>query len=219
MKEGTARFEFRLTVIFYYLWQVIASRKQEMIDDPAKTMENEDLLQKLISMYGEAGVSISNKDLFHQVFTFMIAGHETTSVTLTWTTFLLAKYPEFQTRLQSELDEALHGKSEITFEDLNKLNFLESCIKESMRLCPVVTNVGRQTIKDDKIGPYTIPAGTELVINVSTLCTSPCYWEHPEEFNPDRFSQEGEFQQRSKFYRLKYCDTLFCNFANNLYWI
>ena len=189
---------------------MIASRKQEMIDDPAKTMENEDLLQKLISMYGEAGVSMSNKDLFHQVFTFMIAGHETTSVTLTWTTFLLAKYPEFQTRLQSELDEALHGKTEITFEDLNKLNFLESCIKESMRLCPVVIYFGRKAIKDDKIGPYTIPAGTELVINLGALGSNPSYWKNPEEFNPDRFSEDGELHQSSTFLR-NLSNNLFCN--------
>ena len=79
--------------------EVIAARKLEMETHPQEAIEKKDLLQKLISMYEEGGLSMSNKDLFHHIFTFMIAGHETTSLSMTWAVFLLAKYPNYQPRL------------------------------------------------------------------------------------------------------------------------
>ena len=158
---------------------------------PGETMEKPDLLQKLISMYEEAGLSISNKDLFHQIFTFMLAGHETTSLSMAWFTFLLAKHHESLPRLQSEIKEALDGKLEVTFDDLDKLRFLDDCIKENLRLYPAAVFTGRRASKEDKFGPYTIPANTKLFISIGALNRNPKYWKNPDDFDPDRFSQEG----------------------------
>ena len=158
---------------------------------PGETIEKTDLLQKLIKMYEEAGLSISNKDLFHQIFTFMLAGHETTSVSMTWFIFLLAKYDELQPRLRKEIEEALDGRSDITFDDLDKLSFLDDCIKETMRLYPTVVYIGRCSLKEDKLGPYTIPPNTRVVLKIGSLGHDPKYWKNPNEFDPDRFKSKG----------------------------
>ena len=171
--------------------KVIAARKLEMESHPGETVERHDLLQKLISMYEEAGLSISNKDLFHQIFTFMIAGHETTSLSMTWFIFLLAKYHHYQPRLRKEVMEAMDGGSEITFDSLDKLRSLDNFIKETMRLYPVALVAGRQARNEDKIGPYTIPSGTRFFINIACLHRNKDYWTHPDEFNPDRFDVQG----------------------------
>ena len=180
--------------MFSVLIQVIAARKEEMEAHPGETIEKRDLLQKLISMYEEAGLSLSNKDLFHQVFTFMLAGHETTSLSMTWAIFLLAKYQEYQPRIRSEIREVLGDRSEVAFDDLDKLKVLDNCIKETMRVYPSVLFTGRVAVKEDTIGPYTIPAGTKLLVNIGSLNRNPNHWKDPNEFNPDRFSQDGRLR-------------------------
>ena len=177
--------------MIFYFPKVIAARKLEMETHPGQTVERHDLLQKLISMYEEAGLSISNKDLFHQIFTFMIAGHETTSLSMTWFIFLLAKYHHYQPRLRKEIMEAMDGGSEITFDSLDKLRCLDNFIKETMRLYPVALAIGRQAKNADKIGPYTIPAGTRVFVQAACLSRNPEHWKNPDEFNPDRFDVQG----------------------------
>ena len=171
--------------------KVIAARKQEIESHPGETMEKPDLLQKLISMYDEAGLSISNKDLFHQIFTFMMAGHETTSLSMTWVIFLLAKYHQYQPRLKAEVEEAFDGGSEITFDAIDKLRFLDNVIKETMRLYPVALFIGREARSADKFGAYTIPSGTRVFVHVTTLSRNPQHWKNPNAFDPDRFDRQG----------------------------
>jgi len=187
--------------IFYGLInKVIAARKLEMESHSGETVERQDLLHKLISMYQEAGLSISNKDLFHQIFTFMIAGHETTSLSMTWFIFLLAKYHHYQPRLRQEIKEAMDGRSEITFDSLDKLQSLDNFIKETMRLYPVALSIGRQAKNADKIGPYSIPPGTRVFVQCACLSRSPEHWKNPDEFNPDRFDVQGEHDPMFPYY-------------------
>ena len=171
--------------------EVIAARL-EMETHPREETEKQDLLQKLISMYEESELNVSNKDLFHHIFTFMIAGHETTSLSMTWAVFLLAKYHHYQPRLRKEIKDAMNGETEVAFDALDKLQFLDNFIKETLRLYPVVLNVGREAIKADKIGPYTIPPGTNVFIQIACMNRSPEHWKDPDEFNPDRFNVQGK---------------------------
>ncbi len=99
-----------------------------MKDSPNQTSARNDLLQRLINMYEAADEGISNKGLFHQIFTFMLAGHETTSLTLTWILYLLAKHPEIQSRARKEVKEVLGNSDDVTLEDLDKLKFAHTRI-------------------------------------------------------------------------------------------
>ena len=123
----------------------------------------------------------------------MIAGHETTSLSMTWVIFLLAKYHQYQPRLKAEVEEAFDGGSEITFDAIDKLRFLDNVIKETMRLCPVALIVGRQARSADKFGAYTIPSGTRFFINIAALSRNPQHWKNPDVFDPHRFDVEGNY--------------------------
>ncbi len=160
-----------------------------MKESPNQTSARNDLLQRLINMYEAADEGISNKGLFHQIFTFMLAGHETTSLTLTWILYLLAKHPEIQSRARKEVKEVLGNSDDVALEDLDKLKFLDDCIKESMRLYPVAPFTGRKSRVEDKIGPYVIPAGTSVVVLIGALNRNEKLWENASQFNPDRFKQ------------------------------
>ena len=139
----------------------------------------------------ENGVHIFNeKNVLSQTLSFMLAGHETTSMTMTWTVLLLAKYPEYQERAREEIRRVMGDRDEITLQDSKEMTFLANCIKESMRLYPVVMVINRETTKDAKFGKYTIPKNTKIQIDVASIHRNEKYWKNPNLFNPDRYDEE-----------------------------
>ena len=81
----------------------------------------------------------------------------------------------------------------MSYDDTSKMKTLDNCIKEAMRLYPAAPLIGRRCVKEDKIGPYVIPANTELFIDLGSLFRSEERWKRPDEYNPDRFNEKGMF--------------------------
>ncbi|MBD2493173.1 cytochrome P450 [Nostoc sp. FACHB-280] len=153
-----------------------------------------DLLTMLMEAKDEqTDQQMDDKLLRDEVATLMLAGHETTANTLSWTWMLLAQNLEVREKLQLELDQVLQGKLP-TLEDLGKLVYTQQVIKESMRLYPPVSLMGREAAVDTQIGDYEIPQGTSIMISQWVMHRHPKYFENPEAFQPERWTQELEKQ-------------------------
>jgi len=111
---------------------------------------------------------IDDDDILNNINTFMFAGSDTSSLTVTWTLHLLAQHPELQSRLRSELfsvDVSTSTKiSDLTdeemrtlFSDIDALPFLHNVIRESLRLIPPVHSSLRVATRDDDV-PTLYPA-------------------------------------------------------------
>jgi cytochrome P450 len=152
--------------------------------------EGDDLLSMLMAARDEeTGAAMSDRQLRDEVITLFIAGHDTTANALTWTFYLLAKYPEADERLRAELDEVLDGAVP-TVTDLPKLPYGRMVIEEAMRLYPPAWITDRQAVKEDEILGHRIPAGGHVIISPYVTHRLPTLWENPENFDPDRFSPE-----------------------------
>lgn len=149
-----------------------------------------DLLQVLLNKRNSGEHNFEDSDILSQVRSFMIAGHETTSMTMTWTVLLLAKHQEYQERAREEIRRVLGGKEEVTFQDVKEMSFLDNCIKESMRLHPAIITANRETNEDMKIGPYDIPKNTKVQLDIASIHRNEKYWKDPDRYNPDRFDDE-----------------------------
>jgi len=77
--------------------------------------------------------------------------------------------------------------TDITWAKLDELQYLNNVIKESMRLHPAVTQVGRESAQYDTLGGYHIPANTHFLIGIHVIHRSEKYWQDPETFKPERF--------------------------------
>jgi len=141
------------------------------------------------------GTRLDDYQLRALVFTFLFAGHETTGVSMSWTLYELAKYPQIQEKIRKEANEVLGDGTEITWAKLDELQYLSNVIKESMRLHPVVSQVGRESAQDDTLGGYHIPANTHLLIGVHVIHHSEKYWPDPETFKPERFENLTQEQE------------------------
>lgn len=157
-------------------------------DDP---LERNDLLQKILNLYEQQEVKITNMDVFHQVFTIILAGHETLSFTLTFAIFLLAKHYKIQESARLEISKVVRNSHMVTLEEVEQLSVLNNCIKETLRLYPVTITSSRKTIREVKLGPYCIPPRTTVSVCIAALNRDEKVWENGADFDPARHNKQG----------------------------
>ena len=147
---------------------------------------HDDLLDMLLAARDVDGSAMSPRQLRDEVMTLMLAGHETTANTLTWTFLLLGQHPEVEERLVAELREVLGGRPP-TVADLPTLKYTDMVIKESMRVFPAVWILGYQAVDDTPIGPYMIRKGMTVFMSQWVNHHDPRWFPEPDEFRPERW--------------------------------
>jgi cytochrome P450 len=125
-----------------------------------------------------------------ELMTTLLAGHDTTALTLTYTWYLLSGDPEVERRLHEEVDAVLGGRDRPTMDDVGVLDYVERVIKEAMRLYPPVYVLFREPTTDVDLAGYTIPEGTTIALSQWAVHRSPRFWDDPEAFDPDRWTPE-----------------------------
>jgi cytochrome P450 len=129
---------------------------------------------------------LSEGEFIGQVLSLLIAAHDTTSAALSWTFFLLSQHPHVLADLVDELQGRLRGEAP-TLEQLGRLPLLENVVKESLRLLPPVPVVGRVAVQPTRLGPYSLPGGTEVLCSQYVTHRLPEIYPQPAKFLPDRW--------------------------------
>lgn len=180
------RFQQALHTVDRIVQEIIETRHQPRVTD----VTTPDLLDMLMAARDEeTGGGMTDQQLRDEVVTLMIAGHETTANALTWTFYLLSKYPDAARQLRAELSRVLGGRIP-TVADLPQLRYTRQVIEETLRLYPPVWITNRKASNDDEIAGYRIPAGADLSVSPYVVHRDPAVWENPEGFDPDRFRPE-----------------------------
>ncbi|CAG8789556.1 5731_t:CDS:2, partial [Cetraspora pellucida] len=92
------------------------------------------------------------------IMTFLLAGHDTSAVVLTWALYLLAKNPDIQDRLRKETLDIIPDRDyNPTFDQIEQLKFLDCTVKEVLRFIPPVPRLSRVNTKDEIFNGYFIP--------------------------------------------------------------
>ncbi|MFC4408569.1 cytochrome P450 [Haloarchaeobius iranensis] len=164
--------------------RLIAERRDADAD------EHDDLLAMLMQA-GDGGDGMSDTELRDTMLTFLFAGHETTSLALTYTTYLLAEHPDVADRLRAEVDEAVDGDRPDTF-DVFGLELLDRVCSESMRLYPPAYVIFREAREDVELGGYEIPADTKLTLPQFRIHRDGRWYDAPDEFRPERWTDRFE---------------------------
>ncbi|XP_043063926.1 cytochrome P450 6g1 [Drosophila ficusphila] len=170
-------------------------------------MVRNDLIDVLVGLRKEAAAEPSkphyarNQDfLVAQAGVFFTAGFETSSSTMAFALYELAKHPELQQRLRQEINEALlEGGGTLTYEKIQSLEYLAMVVDEVLRMYPVLPFLDREyeSVKgepDLSLKPfydYSFENGTPVFIPVYALHHDPQYWTNPHKFDPERFSPEN----------------------------
>lgn len=145
-----------------------------------------DLLSMLLQVQDEDGSRMSDQQIRDEALTLMLAGHETTAITLTFCWDLLARNPEAEAALHQELASVLGGRAP-TVEDLPALPFTEGVVKESLRLFPPAWSLSREAVEEDELAGWRIPPGAMVWLNQWTVHRDPRFYEEPLAFRPQRW--------------------------------
>ncbi|XP_015127505.1 cytochrome P450 4C1 [Diachasma alloeum] len=173
-----------------YLEELSEENTQEEIEGKKKNRQRLALLDLLIAAWKAS--AIDDAGIQEEVDMFVVAGHDTTATALSFTTLLLAEHKDIQDKCREEINEVLNGipMEKITIREVQRMHYLQQCIKEAMRLYAVAPLVSRKVAEDTKLKDYFVPRGTEVCVHVFDVHRDPHFWPNPDVFDPDRFSPE-----------------------------
>jgi cytochrome P450 len=175
--SGAPNFRYRNTIrkMDIYLYRIISERRaieKRSMNPP------QDMLGHLI----ETGM---HDDLIRdQLFTILIAGHDTVTANMAWTLYLLGCHA----RILHNLQEEIHAFDNPFWLESSRTTFLDQVIKESLRLYPPIHLGSRLAAMDLEFDGYPIPQNTRVIYSIYLTQRHPDYWTDPNLFIPDRYT-------------------------------
>jgi len=179
---GKRRFEQLVRRLDEFIYGVIRERR-------ASGKDAGDLLSMLLQARDEHGQGMNDRQLRDELTTLILAGLDTTALALSWAFYLLSQNLAAADKLFAELQTVLAGRTP-RFTDLPQLRYTEMIVKETMRLYPSAWLIGREAIHDCEIGGHRIAAGTSLVMSQWLKHRDRRYFESPDKFIPERWTDE-----------------------------
>ncbi|GAA2842564.1 cytochrome P450 [Kitasatospora paracochleata] len=162
------------------------------------TEHGDDVLSRLVdALDAEPDETVRRQRMRDELVTLLLAGHETTASTLSWTFYLLDQHPLVWERVHDEVVDVL-GDRLPTTADLHRLTYTTMVLQEVMRLYPPVWILPRKAQQEDEIGGFHVPAGAEVLICPYTLHRHPEFWAAPDRFDPERFAP-GRERERNRY--------------------
>ncbi|TMW43219.1 hypothetical protein DOY81_011699, partial [Sarcophaga bullata] len=165
----------------FYINEAIARLEQEQKEGKPEKPENEkSVLEKLLK--------IDRKIAKVMAMDMLMAGVDTTTSTMAGLLLCLAKNPTKQAKLREEVLKLLPKKdSEFQEESLKHIPYLRACIKESLRMYPIIMGVAREVANDVVLSGYRVPKGTDVSLMQFSLIDNEEYFPRPKEFLPERW--------------------------------
>jgi cytochrome P450 len=144
----------------------------------------DDVLGLLLDARWDDDRALTTHEIREMLLTVLVAGHETTSISLAWAIHDLYRDRALVRRVRDEID-ALGPTPDP--EALAKLPLLGAVCDESLRLRPIVTDVLRTLVEPFEYGGSRLPPGVTVSVAIEAIHADPRVWDEPDRFAPDRF--------------------------------
>jgi cytochrome P450 len=150
----------------------------------------DDVVTALLQAQGERD-ALDDRQIRDEVLTLLLAGHDTTALALSYLWYLLGTHQDVQSRVIEEIERTV-GDDRPSGIEVTDLNFTNHVIKETLRLYPPAYFLSREPRADDVIDGYRIPEGSLILINQWLFHRDDRFFEAPETFRPDRWTDGFE---------------------------
>ena len=183
---GDDEFADAIAALEDVLDEIIAEREGSTGDEDDGPM---DLLSVLLRARDRG--EQSPEQLRDELMTMLLAGHDTTALTLTYTWFLLSEHPEVERRVQAEIDDVV-SDDRPTMEHVAEFEYVEWVIEEAMRLYPPVYTLFRTPTRPVELSGYDVPEGVSVMLPQWAVHRSDRFWDDPETFDPERWRPDRQ---------------------------
>ncbi|XP_035900604.1 cytochrome P450 4d2-like isoform X1 [Anopheles stephensi] len=200
-----------IKVLHEFTTKIIQSRRRELMERGGAKVEDEDpadigtkrrmafldvLLQATID-----GRPLTDREIQEEVDTFMFEGHDTTTISISFTLLLLARHPDVQEKVYQEVVDIVGSDphTPLSHRNLQDMKYLEMVIKESLRLYPPVPIIARRFTENVELEGKTVPEGSNFNIGIMHMHRDPTLFPDPERFDPERFAPDRTMEQSSPY--------------------
>jgi cytochrome P450 len=139
----------------------------------------------------QTGAAFTRPQLRDQMATMIVAGHETTALTLFWSLYLLACAPGEQQRVAEEA-QVVDFAPERASDALQQVPYTRAVVSEALRLYPPAFVISRVAAAPDRVGAVDIPRGSLVMVSPFVLHRHEQFWSNPDAFNPERFLEGAQ---------------------------
>jgi cytochrome P450 len=146
-----------------------------------------DFLSSLLQERDEDGQPLSDRQLRDEAITAFAGGTETIAISLAWSFYLLAQHPQVAQRVRAEV-LAVAGAAPLDARHLLQLRYTDRVIRETLRMFPPVWRTSREAACDYRLNGFLIKRGAEVVVSQYLNQHNPEYFEQPERFEPERWT-------------------------------
>jgi len=166
----------------------IADARSRLDAQPGLREQPTNLIEAMVAARDAPGSALTDQDVSGNVLTMLLAGEDTTANTLAWTIRELHRHPEAARRAAAEADAVL-GEAHVAprHEDLGRLDFIEACAHETMRLKPVAPINIQQAVHDTSAGGVALPAGALVMCLMRPAAVDERHFAQAAAFRPERW--------------------------------
>src|SRR5262249_25823071 len=135
----------------------------------AEAADGDDLLARLLrASDAETGRRMSDELLVDNIVGFLVAGYDTTALSLTWTLYLISQSPEWEARMLEEIDRVI-GSGPVTAAHVERLVVVGQVLNESLRLFPTAPLILRDILEDTEFDGVRVPGGTIGIVPIYAI--------------------------------------------------
>ena len=170
--------------------EFIQKAKERLTAGPELKQKPENFLQALLVEQEKTG-SLTDEEIFGNVFTLLLAGEDTTSNTIAWTLYYLLQNPDAYQKIKSEIDHVLKDNDLLSNQDaLHALTYTEAVANESMRICPVTPLLFLESLQDQVVKDILLKKGDRIMLQSRIAQHKDKHFSDASSFIPERWLQE-----------------------------
>ncbi|CAI0374059.1 unnamed protein product [Linum tenue] len=169
---------------------IISDHRERQSTADQGSDEVDDLVDVLLKLQAGGGleVPLSDDNIKAVILDVFIAGSDTSAIIMDWAMSEMIKNPRILLQAQSEVRRVFKLKGDVDVTQLHELYYLQSVIKETLRLHPPgPLLIPRECGEDCEIDGFQVKAKEKAIVNIWAISRDPKYWNDPEEFRPERF--------------------------------
>jgi cytochrome P450 len=167
--------------------QGFVAAARQRLEDPARRAAPKNLLEAMIVAADDPQSGITPSEVHGNVLTMLLAGEDTTANSLAWSIWLLFEHPDCLARARAEIDERVGDPSAWTIDDFARLEYVEACVNEAMRLRPVAPFLMLQALRETTVAGIRIPADTLIWGVMRSDSLRDDYFAQASTFRPARW--------------------------------
>jgi cytochrome P450 len=169
----------------------VTQARARMASQPELREHPENLLEAMIAAADLPDSGIDDSQVAGNVLTMLLAGEDTTANTLAWMIYLLWQNPAALAKAVAEVRGVCGDARDLTIEHMARLDYIDACANETMRLKPVAPHIGFQTLRDTVVGDVHVPAGTMIISVMRHDSVSEDFVRGAAAFSPERWLDEN----------------------------